>query len=246
MRNLKLAALLGLLPALLSAQQNPVDRLRQVLPASIADQVIAIVTDATSRGLPAQAVANRALEAQAKGRSGAEVSAAAKALAQGLADARDALERGGRKPEAAEIESGANALNLGVDGKAISDLASSAPSGRSLAVPLAVLGALVNRGLPSDGALQAVQDRLAARASNEELAEMPGEAGRLIAQGKRPAEVGRALGEAQRAAAGSRATPSANPPSGVSVPGGPPPSVPNNSGQPGQRPETPPGQTRRP
>ena len=85
MRSLKLAGMLGLLPALLIAQQNPVDRLRQVLPASIADQVIAIVTEATSKGLPAQAVANRALEAQAKGRNGAEVSAAAKAFAQSLA-----------------------------------------------------------------------------------------------------------------------------------------------------------------
>jgi hypothetical protein len=231
--------LLAWVPALLVAQQNPVDRLREVLPSSIAEQVIATVTEATSRGLPAQAIANRALEAHAKGRNGAEVSAAAKAFAQSLADARGALERGGRKPDASEIESGANALGLGVDGAVISKLASSAPSGRSLAVPLAVIGALVNRGLPSDDALAAVSERLKARASNEELVEMPGEAGRLIAEGERPADVGRALGEAHRAAAGSQAAPPATPPSGVTVPAGPPASVPANAGQPTQRPQTP-------
>lgn len=246
MRNIKLTLLLVSIPGLLIAQQNPVERLRQVLPPTIAEQVIATVTEATSRGLPAQAIANRALEAHAKGRDGAAVSAAAKALAQSLADARGALERGGRKPDAGEIESGANALGLGVESATISELASSAPSGRSLAVPLAVIGALVNRGLPSDDALAAVSERLNARASNEELVTMPGEAGRLIAEGKRPAEVGRALGEAHRAAAGSRAAPPATPPSGVTVPAGPPPSVPGNAGTPGKRPETLPGQTRRP
>ena len=63
MRTLKLLAGLALLPALLTAQQSPIDRLRAVLPADVADKVIAIVTDATSRGLPGQAIADRALEA---------------------------------------------------------------------------------------------------------------------------------------------------------------------------------------
>lgn len=247
MRSVRILLLVGLLPAALAAQQDPVERLRQVLPAGVAEQVIATVTEARSRGLPAPAIANRALEAHAKGRDGAAVSAAARAMAQSLADARAALERGGRQPESNEIESGANAMGLGVSGSAISDLAKSAPSGRSLAVPLAVIGALVNRGLPSDDALKAVQERLTARASNQELAEMPGEAGRLIAEGKRPAEVGRALGEARRAAAGGQAAPPATPPSGVTVPAGPPSGVPGNPGRPEGRPEpTRPDRSQRP
>jgi len=94
--------------------------------------------------------------------------------------------------------------------------ASLAPSGRSLAVPLAVIGALVNRGLASDGALQAVLDRLTARASDADLVEMPGEAGRLLAAGYKPSDVGRALSAAGR-------------PSGV----------PANGGRPGARPTRP-------
>lgn len=221
MRALNLLSGLALLPALLAAQQNPVDRLRAVLPADVADQVIAIVTDATSRGLPGQAIANRALEASAKGRSGAEVSAAAQALAANLAGARDALQSAGRAPNASEIEAGATAKELGVDGATISALASSAPSGRSLAVPLAVLGALVSRGLPSDGALQSVLDRLNARASDADLAGMPGEAGRLIADGYKPSDVGRSLSTAGR-------------PSGVPTNGGHPGARPNTPSQPGR------------
>ncbi len=217
MRTLKFLAVLAIVPGLLAAQQqNPIDRLRAVLPADVADQVIAIVTDATSHGLPGQAIAERALEAIAKGRSGDEVSAAAQALAADLAGAHDALQRGGRTPDASEIEAGATAKEFGVDGATISALASSAPSGRSLAVPLAVIGALMNRGLPSDGALQAVLDRLTARATDADLVEVPGEAGRLIAQGYKPSDVGRALSAVGR-------------PSGV----------PANGGRPGARPSRP-------
>ena len=116
MRTLKLLSWLALLPALVAAQQSPIDRLRAVLPADVADEVIATVTDATSRGLPGRAIAERALEGIAKGRSGAEVRAAALALAADLAAAHDALVRAGRTPDASEIEAGATAMALGVDG----------------------------------------------------------------------------------------------------------------------------------
>jgi hypothetical protein len=216
MRTFRLLAALVIVPGLLAAQrQNPIDRLRAVLPSDLADKVIAIVTDATSHGLPGQAIAERALEAVAKGRSGDEVSAAAQALSADLGAAHAALQRGGRTPDASETEAGAGATQLGVDGATISALASSAPSGRSLAVPLAVIGALVNRGLPLDDALQAVLARLTAHASDADLAEMPGEAGRLIGQGYKPSDVGRL------------------------VAAGRPSSVPANGGRPGTRPARP-------
>src|SRR4029079_3308157 len=93
------------LPACPAAHGEPVDRVRQVLPAEVADQVIAIVSEATSHGLPGDAVAERAIEAKAKGRNGAEVSAAARSYANDLASGRDALKQGGRQPEGDEIES---------------------------------------------------------------------------------------------------------------------------------------------
>jgi hypothetical protein len=205
-------------------QATALARLNEVLPEAVAAQVIQIVTDATSRGLPGAAIATRALEGAAKGRSGEEVRAAAQQLAGDLAAGRSALRHGGRSPDGSEIEAAAAAMSFGVDGHEVSALASSAPSGRSLAVPLAVIGALVNRGLPSDAALAAVLARLEAHAGNAELAEMPGDAGTLVAQGMRPAEVGLALA-AQR--------------SGRTVPAGPPPDVPRNGGRPGERPQSP-------
>ena len=233
MRILKVLAVAAWLPGVLAAQDNRVDRLKAVLPAEVADRVIQLMTEAASRGLPGDVVADRALEAQAKGRPAGEIPAAARQAAEHLANARAAVGGRGREPDVSEIQAGAAALELGVNGKTISTLARSAPSGRSLAVPLAVLGALVNRGLPSDDALAAVRDQLAARASNTDLVDMPGEAGRLMGEGHRPAEVGRMLGSP-----GSRAGDhGAGPPPGVgSPPPGPPGSVPSNRGRPAERP----------
>jgi hypothetical protein len=235
MRLTTLVSTMILVPGLLAAQaQDPVERLRQVLPADVADQVIAIVSDATSRGLPGDAVAERALEASAKGRSGAEVSAAARSYATQLDSGRDALRSGGHTPDGSEIESAAGAMKAGVDGKAISELAKSAPLGRSLTVPIAVLTALLNRGLPSDAALQAVHDRLVAKAADRELLDMPGAAGRLIAEGHRPADVGRELGASRGASGQAPGGPPVSRPSQ-----GPPSSVPSNNGKATGRPANP-------
>ena len=118
MRTLKLMAGLALLPGLLAAQQDWNQRL-SVLPADVRDKVIQIVTEATSHGLPGQAIADRAVETVAKSRSGTDAVAAAQALAADLAGARDALVAAGHTPDASEIEAGATAKELGVDGATI-------------------------------------------------------------------------------------------------------------------------------
>lgn len=217
MRPIAVVAVFALMPGLLAAQQDPVERLRVVLPADQAAQVIAVVEDARDRGLPALSVARRVLEGVAKGRSASEVTAAAHALVADLAAARGALEQGGRTPSGPEIESGAIAMSHGVDGAVVSAFASSAPSGRSLAVPLAVIGSLVDRGLAPDDALSAVRAGLEVQATDAELLDMPGHGARLMADGMRPADVGRALGRLRR---------------GVGVPPGHavPPGVPANGG----------------
>ena len=213
-------------PALLAAQdvrapdlteETTFARLNEVLPLEVAQDVIAVVSDATSRGLPGLTIANRVLEGAAKGRSGEEVRAAAHALSRDLGGARNALIEAGRTPEASEIEAGAAALGMGVDGKTISEVARQAPSGRSLTVPITVIGQLVERGLPSDEVLAEVLARLEQRLEDRELAELPGQAGRLIAEGHRPADVGLTLAS-QRA--------------GRTLPAGPPASVPRNNGNP--------------
>ena len=157
-----------------------------------------------------------ALEGVAKGRSSAEVLAAVELLATDMGRAQEALQAAGRPVTEGELEAATAALRMGADGAAVSELARSGSSGRSLAVPLLVLGGLAERGLASDDALAAVRDRLQATADDAALLGSFPEVGRGL--GMRPDEVGTAL-------AGQRV-----PVAGVPVPVGP-------AGGRGRRPE---------
>lgn len=145
------------------------ERLAEVLPESVREQVLDRIEAARARELPEQAMANLALEGVAKGRSADEVLAAVELLVADMGRAQEALRAAGHAPAEGEIEAATTAMRMGVDGTSVSELARSGPSGRSLTVPLLVLGGLAERGLPSDEALAAVRDRLAARANDAEL-----------------------------------------------------------------------------
>lgn len=190
-------------PALLTAQAaSPAEQITRALPADVARRVLAGIADARARGLPADVLARRALELSAKGVPPGSIETAVEDETADLAAARDALAAGGR-PGATddELDAAGTALGKGVDGHQVSQLARSAPSGRSLAVPLLVISSLVDRGLPSDEALRRVLARLEARASDgqlEGLAAAPGQEdqpGKLtgldMAETRRPAEAGR-------------------------------------------------------
>lgn len=199
---------------------NPSERLRALLPADVAERVIAQIEAARARELPAQALENRALKFAARGVAPADVERAVRDHASRQGAAQQALAQARReRATAAEVEAGAEAMRMGVDGAAISALAKSAPSGRSLAVPLEVLGSLVDRGLPADEAIARVRERLVARASDADLQRMRPEG---PATGK-PELTGRDLAETRR-------SPSATPRAGGPGAGGPPSGVPRNGG----------------
>jgi hypothetical protein len=204
----------AVLPAAVSAQVDPVDRLAEVLPPEVAAQVLERVQQAQARQLPAQAMANLALEGVAKGRGPEEVLAAVELLVADMGRAQDALQSAGRPSAGGELEAATAALRMGVDASAVSELARSGPSGRSLTVPLLVLGGLAERGLPSDDALAAVRERLQARADDAALLGAFPEVGRGLGRGMRPDQVGTAL-------AGGLAGHQV-PVAGVNVPVGPP------------------------
>lgn len=177
LRALAVLAFAGSLSAQVPAV-DPTTRLREVLPADVAERVIAQIAAARGRGIPAQALENRALKFAARGIAPADVERAVREHAQRLDGAQRALEVGrGSRPALDEVEAGAEAMRQGVDGAAVSALAKAAPSGRSLAVPLFVIGSLVERGLPSDQAMAQVRDRLLSRATDAELERMRGAAG---------------------------------------------------------------------
>lgn len=193
---------------------DPSARLKEVLPADVADRVLAKIAEARARQLPAQALENRALKFAAKGVAPSDIERSVEEQADRMSKAKDALESArSKKPAPDEIEAGAEALRQGVDGKAVSALAKSAPSGRSLAVPLYVIGTLVERGLASDAALERVQEKLTARASDAELEGLPAQA--AAGQSNRPDVTGRDLAGTK---SGGRA--GSGPPAGVPANGG--------------------------
>lgn len=210
------------------AGRDPVVRLREVLPADVAERVIATVTAARERGLPSQALENRALKYAARGVAPEliERSVAEHATRMDRAQAALAGARGGLRPGGDEVDAAAEAMRMGVDGAGVSTLAKSAPSGRSLAVPLFVVGNLVDRGLPSDEAIARVRDRLQARATDAELERMPDVDG--LRDGMRPGAARGGLRDGVRpGGAGGRGM---DPMPGLGMPGVRGPGVPQNGG----------------
>jgi hypothetical protein len=196
-------------------------RLREVLPADVAQRVLVRIAEARARQLPAAALENRALKFAAKGVDPKDIERSVNEQAARMESARSALASGrGSTPAGDEIEAGAEAMRKGVDGASVALLAKSAPSGRSLAVPLFVIGSLTDRGLASDQALQRVLTRLQARASDADLETMPGElpAQSAAGQANRPSETGRDFGQSHKPTTGRPAT--AGPPAGIPGNGG--------------------------
>lgn len=152
-----------------AAQQNPTARLEGRLPADIESHVLERVERANTLRLPTRPIADLALQGVAKGRNGPDVLEALDAMLADLGTAREALSDAGHAPSVDEVEAAGMAMRMGVDADAISGLARSRPEGRSLAVPLLVLGGLSQRGLPSDAALSRVIDRLGMRMGDGDL-----------------------------------------------------------------------------
>jgi hypothetical protein len=158
---------------------DPSTRLREVLPADVAERVLARIATARARQLPAEALENRALKFAARGVPASDIERSITEHADRMSQAKEAIESGrGAIANGDEIDAGADVMRKGVAGADVSALAKSAPSGRSLAVPLFVIGSLIDRGLASDDALDRVNERLKARASDRDLERLPGSAGK--------------------------------------------------------------------
>jgi hypothetical protein len=197
-------------------------RLREVLPPDVAQRVLARIADARAHSLPAEPLENRALKFAAKGVNPADIERSVNEQAARMQTARVALASGrGAEPAGDEIEAGAEAMRKGVSGAAVSTLARSAPAGRSLAVPLFVIGSLTDGGLSSDQALQNVLARLKTRASDADLESMAGDARSQAggANGKPDNMSGRDFGQSHRPASAGRPA-NAGPPAGVPGNGG--------------------------
>jgi hypothetical protein len=245
MRRLAVVLVSALAATRLTAQvpaHDPSATLQQVLPPDVAAHVLQHIADARSRQLPAAALEQRALELAAKGVAPPRIDRAVAAHEAAMAKGKRALQAGGRRdPSDAEVDAAGTAVSQGVDGAAISALASSAPSGRSLSVPITVMTSLLDgdRNLNSSDALERVLERLQAHASDEELSKLPQAEGLT----NKPGPTGQGLAATRRpdgaGPPGSTPPIAGAPPSAAPV-AGPPVSVPKNGGS-GVRPSRPGG-----
>src|SRR6478609_9253914 len=94
--------------------KDPSARLREVLPADVAQRVLARIADARAHQLPAEALENRALKFAAKGVDPKSIERSVNEQADRMENARAALESGRRtRPAGDEIEAGAEAMRKG-------------------------------------------------------------------------------------------------------------------------------------
>src|SRR5438477_3299916 len=93
---------------------DPSAQLRQVLPAKVADHVLATIADARSHSLPAAALEQQALRLANKGTKPADVEKSIDESAENMKKAKAALEKGGRKPTSSEVVAGSQLIGRGV------------------------------------------------------------------------------------------------------------------------------------
>ena len=230
MKKIMFAAMFALAAGSAGAQapaHDPTTTLESVLPADVAARVRDRIAQARSRELPAQALERRALELAAKGAPAGEIERKVDGYAKAMEIAKAALERArGTSPRADEVTAGGDVIARGVEGSKVAELARMAPADRPMAVALYVLGAMIERGMSMQHALDKVSAGLANRVTDPELEAQVRELPAAVAE-HRPAVTGPGAGAANRPGfAGPPAAIPANP--GTKPPvtppvGGPPP-----------------------
>jgi len=157
-------------------------KLRARLGTDLAPQVIAIVHESASQGLPTATLVARALEGASRQADAGAIVTAVRRQASGLAAARRVL--GPAAPDA-EVEAGAGALLAGVPEDSVASLKRARPTG-SLVIPLVVLSDFVARGVPAANASNTVLSAARAGAPDPALLRMRERINERIQRGERP------------------------------------------------------------
>ncbi|HEX8694861.1 MAG TPA: hypothetical protein VF746_20710 [Longimicrobium sp.] len=207
MRRYLLAALLALAPlSAAGAQGTPEQRIQ------------AARRQAEQSGIPVSLLDGKVAEGRAKGVPMDRIATAVQRRLESLARARAAMTSAGRVTLSAEdLSVGADALEQGVEPRALGRLAAAAPGDRR-AVAIAVLTQLVAEGMASERALEAVTAALAR--GPDALRQLPGEAAAAAAR-RGPPDVRGQSGQAGARGQG-RGQGQGGPPASVPAPKGRP------------------------
>lgn len=165
-----------LLTALLSgvaAAQEP--SLAARLGAETFAQLQPVLAAARRDSLPVRALENKALEGAAKGYPASRIVPAVQQLARELRSSRALLRAAQDEAplSAGEIVAAAETRRQGVAANVLTTLRANAPTDRDLEIPFAVLGELVQRGVPADYARDVIAQLLDSNVPAEQFVELP-------------------------------------------------------------------------
>ncbi len=143
--------------------QETVAALRPIFEAARRDSV------------PVRALEDKALEGAAKRVPSARIVAAVERLATELRETRSLLRAAATSTPLSEGEiiAAADVRSRGVAAEEIAALRHNAPPSTNLEIPFAVLGALVQRGVPADEARTVVEHLVTSGVSQEKIVEIP-------------------------------------------------------------------------
>ena len=206
-RRIAMAALIAVaMPAATHAQANDAARARAGLNASAATRFDAAIARAEREDLPTESIVSKALEGIAKRVPPDRIAVAVEQRLDLLVRARAALEPrrrdADREPQRegavrararAEISAVADAMQRGVDDDAVRRLSADSRPDEPISTSVHVLADLVQRGVPSDVALDVLSAWRARGNSAADLADVPAGIDRLVRQGMRPAQAGASL-----------------------------------------------------
>lgn len=195
LRGVLLAAALAAAPALWAQQADLRTRLAaRGLPAGLTDEVVAIAADAVAQGLPADPLADKAIEGFAKHVPPPRIVAALRQFSVRMLQARGAVrEAGVSAPPGDLIAAAAEAMQRGLESAQVGTVVRAAPE-RALAAPaLTVTAALAAQGMASDQAVLVVADAMRAGRTMAQILDLPAVARAMQAQGMTPAEAGRRM-----------------------------------------------------
>jgi hypothetical protein len=202
-RTLGFVIMAGLLAPNLAAQHDVSARLAGRLGPDVAAAVSAVVDSATTRGLPADPLVNKALEGAVKGVPGERIVAAVRMVFEQMNTAAAAL-GGVGKASAGEITAGAFAISAGLGANDVTEIANTAGSTYPTATALQVAGTLTALGVPPAASVNLVDATIKAGGPVGDLITLPSQVQAAMAHGAQPAAAAASLARAAAAHAAPR------------------------------------------
>jgi len=193
-------AVLAAVPAALAAQEgagagNVAVRLSaRGLPGDLVQRVQRIATDAAAHGVPAEPIADKAIEGWAKHVPAARIVAALRAFADRMTEAGAAVRSGGlARAPGSVIAAAAEAMGGGLKPDEVSSVVRAAPTAEEVAPGLSVAASLTAQGLASRQAVTIVVDAMVHKRPMSQLLDLPSVARSMHDQGMSPGEIGEKL-----------------------------------------------------